>query len=78
MKQTRSQFESTYLSENLSDLFWKRWLWLVHDDIILKYKRGADDNIVRDVEMISLSFIQYDEFAAAKKGIAAATFTTSF
>ena len=42
MKQTRSQFEATYLSENLSDLFRKR-LWLVRDDIIRNYKQGADD-----------------------------------
>jgi len=52
MKQTRSQFESAYLSENLSDLFQKRFL-LVHDDIICKYKHGSDSDIVRDVEVIS-------------------------
>jgi len=43
MKRTRSQFESTYSSENLSDLFRKQRLWLVRDDIIRNYKHGADD-----------------------------------
>jgi len=43
MKRTRSQFESTYLSENLSDLFRKQLLWLVHDDIIRNYKHSTDD-----------------------------------
>jgi len=43
MKQIRSQFEFTYLSENLSDIFRKQRLWLVRDDIIRNYKHGADD-----------------------------------
>jgi len=43
MKEMRSQFESTYLSENLSDLFRKQRLRLVRDDIIRNYKHGADD-----------------------------------
>ena len=61
----RSQFESTYLSENLSDLFRKQRLWLVRDDIICNYKHGADhgadDNINAiyryggEVQVISLS-----------------------
>ena len=36
VKQTCSEFESTYLSENLSDLFRKQRLWLVSDDIVCK------------------------------------------
>jgi len=44
MKQTRSQFEFTYLSENLSDLFRKQRLWLVRDDITRRHNKISNEH----------------------------------